>query len=258
MCIITFSYKEHPRYKLIVVANRDEFYARPTKAAHYWQDYPNVLAGRDLQAMGTWLGLTNDGRFAALTNYREIQKHDPHKKSRGDITTNFLTSSEDPTIYLKSLQKEKDSFNGFNVLVGPVDDLYYYSNEQNEIVKVPPGTHSISNHLLNTPWPKVEKAKQMFHSYIQTVDDIDPEELFQQLADDELAPYEALPDTGLDIEMERQVSSIFIRTKEYGTRSSTVILVSHTNEVTFIERTFNDGSFKSEASFQFQLSTNLN
>lgn len=251
MCIITFHYKQHPKYKLIVVANRDEFYERPTEAAHFWHDEPNIVAGRDLKAMGTWLGMTKEKRFAALTNYRDIQNERDDRRSRGEIVRNFLTSTESPQTFLEKLDQVWDSYNGFNVLVGSPDELYYYSNIQKEIVEIKPGTHSISNHLLNTPWPKVERAKEKLKEYVMQHEDIDVEHLFEQLDDREIARDEDLPDTGVGLKLERQLSPIFIQTENYGTRASTVILVDNENKTTFIERTFNSGSFKFERKFTF-------
>lgn len=251
MCIISFDYKQHPKYKLIVVANRDEFYRRPTEAAHFWEDEPNLVAGRDLQARGTWLGMTKDKRFAALTNYRDLDNERADKRSRGEIITNFLTSNDSPQAYLQKLDAISDEYNGFNVLVGSADELYYYGNQQNKIVEIEPGTHSISNHLLNTPWPKVRRARENLSDYISKHEELEVERLFEQLDNRELAKDDLLPDTGVGLELERQLSPIFIQTENYGTRASTVILVSHDNEVTFIERTFNSGSFKFERKFEF-------
>jgi len=253
MCIISFHFKEHPRYKLIIAANRDEFYGRPTKAAHYWEDHPTLLAGRDLKEMGTWLGITKQGKFAALTNYRDPSLEQENKVSRGEIVTSFLTSDKTPVTFLNELRDRKDEFNGFNVIVGTPDELYYYGNRQEKIIKVEPGTHSISNHLLNTPWPKVKKARKMLRDYALNHTDIETDQLFKQLNDSELAEDDSLPDTGLGKELEKQLSSVFIKTDHYGTRSSTVLLVTHDDEVTFVERTYNSGSFKHEEKFNFSI-----
>lgn len=253
MCIISFNFKEHPKYKLIITANRDEFYNRPTKNAHFWPDQPNLLAGRDLKAMGTWLGITRSGRFAALTNYRDLSQMDENKRSRGEIVTDFLTGNVEAPTYLSTLQRQKDQYNGFNIITGTVDELYYYSNQQNEIQSISPGTHSVSNHLINTPWPKVKRSKQLLLDYVMINDELDIEILFSQLANNELAPDEALPKTGVGLELERKLSPIFIRTDDYGTRSATVILVSNDNEVLFYERVFNSGNLKAEKHFQFSI-----
>lgn len=251
MCIISFHYKQHPMYKLIVIANRDEFYERPTEAAHFWEDQQGLVAGRDLKAQGTWLGMTKDKRFAALTNYRDIANERPDRRSRGEIVTNFLTSELTPEAFLEELDKMSSEYNGFNVIVGSPNELFYYSNQQRKITQITPGTHSLSNHLLNTPWPKVERAKEKLRSYVSEKDVLDVDILFEQLNDRELAEDELLPDTGVGLELEKQLSPIFIQTDNYGTRASTVILVTHDDEVTFIERTFNSGSFKFERKFTF-------
>lgn len=255
MCIITFHYNDHVNYRLIVCANRDEFYDRPTAQAHFWEDKRDVLAGRDLEAMGTWLGMTKSGRFAALTNYRDPKEFHKKRRSRGHIVANFLSSNDDPQSYLEEIQREKDEYNGFNVLCGTMHSLYYYSNRNDDIMRIPPGTHSISNHLINTPWPKVVRAKQMLKNYVSRVSEVKVEELFYQLKNNELAPDEQLPNTGIDRTLEKQLSPIFIQTDGYGTRSSTVILVTHDGEVTFVERTYQNGIFHDERTFQFNIKT---
>lgn len=256
MCIVTFHFQQHPKYKLIVAANRDEFYERPAAPVHFWEDQPNVLAGRDLEAKGTWLGMTKEGKFATLTNYRHPKYfNDKDKRTRGEIVTDFLTSSIHPKKYLQQLHEDRQQYSGFNTIVGNGDELYYYGNEQGKIIKIDPGTHSLSNQLLNTPWPKVQRAKTMLHDYVTTHETIDPNELFNQLRNDTIAPDEQLPDTGVGIELERQVSSIFIKTDGYGTRVSTVILITHDNEVQFIERTFKEGTFVKETPYSFTISS---
>jgi len=179
MCLINFHLHEHPTYKLIVVANRDELYARPTAPANFWKDHPDILAGRDLLGMGTWLGVTIQGKFAALTNFRHAhdQPNIENKVTRGEIVKNFLTEDVTPQAYLKNLHQQKEVYEGFNVIVGDVDQLYYYNNIEKEIKVVGNGTHGLSNHMLNTPWPKVTKSKQMFEQYIMNHDVIGANDL---------------------------------------------------------------------------------
>lgn len=253
MCIINLHLQDHPTYKLIIAANRDEFLQRPTAPASFWEDAPHLLAGRDLEAMGTWLGITKQGRFAALTNYRNPKLESPNKKSRGDIVEQFLNRNDDPTEYLQQLRNNREQYNGFNVIVGTVDELFYYGNEQKEIIPLQHGTHGLSNHLLNTPWPKVQKAKKLLHDYVTTVEKVEIEQLFHILANDTLAKKHELPQTGVPHEIEKKLSSIFIEMDDYGTRASTVILVTHHNEVTFVERTFERGSKPVDRSFQFNI-----
>jgi uncharacterized protein with NRDE domain len=241
MCLINFHYDEHPAYKLIVATNRDEFYERPTAAADFWEDSPNILAGRDLLHMGTWLGVTKSGRFAALTNYRDPREVSVDKKSRGDIVSNFLAEDVAPQEFLEMLNKKKDDYAGFNILVGDSDSLFYYSNKQAEIMEVPAGTHGLSNQFLNTPWPKVVKGRTKLREYVVGHDLIDTDALFDIVTDTDIALDEQLPDTGVGLDLERQLSPLFIKTPAYGTRSSTAMLIGHDHSITFVERTFVNG-----------------
>lgn len=249
MCLINFQFQSHPKYKLIVAANRDEFYGRPTAAAHFWEEKPEILAGRDMLQMGTWLGITKSGRFAALTNFRDPSEMDPKKFSRGMIVRNFLAGTQSPEDFLKSLNNE--DYTGFNVLVGDTHQLFYYNNLQGKITEVPPGTHGLSNHYLNTPWPKVIKGRQSLETYVSTVEEVQLDSLFRILSDAEQAPDQELPETGVGLDFERKLSSIFIKTPDYGTRSATVVLIDHDNHVTFAERTYEKGEFKEQKTFEF-------
>ncbi|MHA6261374.1 NRDE family protein [Sporosarcina sp. CAU 1771] len=252
MCLINFHFQEHPTYKLIVAANRDEFYERPTEPAHFWEDEPNLLAGRDLRQMGTWLGVTKQGRFAALTNYRDPAHMGVGKVSRGDIVRKYLEDDENTVDFLTSIHMSKEDYTGFNLLVGNADELYYYSNIQGEITEVTPGTHGLSNHLLDTPWPKVNKGKDALKEYVESREKVEMDALFSILTDERIAEDSILPTTGVGIELERTLSPLFIKSPEYGTRSSSVLLVDHNNVFTFAERTYEKGVFASENQFTFQ------
>ena len=253
MCLINFQFQEHPKYKLIVAANRDEFYKRPTAPAHFWEDEPTILAGRDLLQMGTWLGITKQGRFAALTNYRDPAHMTNDKISRGEIISNYLVGNVSPEDYLTSLNIKKEDYNGFNLIIGSPDQLLYYNNIEGEITELSAGTHGLSNHFLNTPWPKVISGKKMLHDYVMKKYLVQPSELFEILSNAEIAEDLYLPKTGIDIELERQLSPLFIKTAEYGTRCSTVLLVDKENNVTFVERTYENGLFKNESHFTFNV-----
>lgn len=253
MCLINFQFHAHPNYKLIVAANRDEFYGRPTAAAHFWEDEPAILAGRDLLQMGTWLGVTKQGRFAALTNFRDPAEMGAGKVSRGEIVRSYLASDISSKAFLETLHKEKDNYTGFNLLVGNPDELFYYSNIQGEISKVSAGTHGLSNHLLNTPWPKVTKGKNNLEKAVMGRDKVDVDALFTILADEETASDADLPETGVGLDLERQLSPLFIRIPDYGTRSSSVLLVDHDNHVTFAERTYELGEGTKENQFSFKI-----
>ncbi|MFD1706370.1 NRDE family protein [Siminovitchia sediminis] len=252
MCIIFAAYRSHPDYELIIAANRDEFYRRPSKAAHFWDDEPNILAGRDLKQMGTWMGITKSGRFAALTNYRspaEFQK--PYKRSRGQIVKDFLAGNEAPIEFLKRLQHKKEEYRGFNILVGDQKELYYYSNIGNQIQKLQAGIYGLSNDQLDTPWPKAEKGKQHLQQLLNR-SNWNCEDLFKLLADHDPAPSDKLPQTGIPVELEKMLSSIFIQSPDYGTRCSTVLLIDREHEVHFVERTFDGGTIQDQA-FRFRL-----
>lgn len=253
MCLINFQFHNHPTYPLIIVANRDEIYHRPTQSARFWEDEPSLLAGRDLLQMGTWLGITKQGRFAALTNYRDPSIDVTGKISRGGLVKEFLTSDQSPQQYLTQLKNTKENYAGYNLLFGTVQQLFHYNNILDEKSEISPGTHGLSNNTLNTPWPKVIKGKQMLEVYTSTTKNLDINQLFQTIADSEKASDEELPDTGVGIELERMLSPLFIRTPDYGTRSTTVLLIDQNNQVTYVERSYDKGEFKEENVFSFAI-----
>lgn len=249
MCLILFAFRAHPDYPLIVAANRDEFMDRPTEPAQFWKDHPDVLAGRDQVKGGTWMGITRRGRFAALTNFRDPFASVKNKKSRGLLARDYLTTEIPPRDYLESLQERRASYPGFNLLVGSPRELWYYSNQNGMCRSVEPGIHGLSNAFLDTPWPKVVKGKERIAACLQNPE---PSRLFELLADEEPAPDEQLPDTGVGLETERLLSPAFIRMTGYGTRSSTVLIVNARGEVDFIERTFTEGGAR-EVRFRFSI-----
>jgi uncharacterized protein with NRDE domain len=257
MCLINFQLNDHPTYKLIIAANRDEVYERPTAPAHFWEEEPNILAGQDLLQKGTWLGITKNGRFAALTNYRDPEHMKKGALSRGEIVKSYLTGGLSPEAYIQQLKERKNDYVGFNVLVGNADKLVHYNNVLDEQTNIPPGTHGLSNATLDTPWPKVVKGKKELKEYTGEHDKIDPEQLFSIVADAEESDEDSLPDTGVGLELERKLSSLFIKMPEYGTRSSTVLLVDKENNLTFIERTFEKGEYKNEKRFDFKIMESL-
>lgn len=256
MCLIHFQFQNHPHYKLILAANRDEAYDRPTAKAHYWEDEPSIIAGRDLLQMGTWLGVTRGGRFAALTNFRDPKQNSEDKISRGDIVRRYLGTHISLERFLLTLKHNRHYYAGFNVILGNQDELFYYNNAQNKITRIPKGIHGLSNHMLNTPWPKVTKGKDMLEHYVWTHQNVDPDKLFDILMDSEEARDDELPQTGVSLELERQLSPQFIKTSGYGTRSSTVVLIDKENHITFIERTYKEGVFDGEKHFEFQIQDN--
>lgn len=252
MCLIVFRFLDHPVYRLVLAANRDEYYARPTAPAHFWDDYPYILAGRDLEQMGTWLGITRDGRLAALTNYRNPADHRTGGRSRGEIAAGFLKGDAPADAYLNALSARGDDYRGFNAVAGDLTGLWYYSNYQGRVTAVPPGVHGLSNHLLNTPWPKVDKACLGLKTYLDGCEKVNADDLFYLLADAERPPDEYLPHTGVSLDWERDLSPVFIRTADYGTRSSTVLTIDWDGEITFTEQTFDSGESREKRVFRFQ------
>lgn len=246
MCLIVFAYKEHPEFDFIFAANRDEFYKRPTRPARFWEEEPHILAGKDLKAGGTWMGITKSGYFASLTNYRDpdMQKEDP--PSRGHLVLDYLKQESDPKEYLKEIDTRAEQYDGFNIIVGFMNRLMYYSNREQTLYDIEPGVHGLSNHLLDTPWPKVQKAKSDLQKMLDEREEVDKESLFDLLKYDQPAPDEELPDTGIPQELERAVSPIFIKTDDYGTRSSTLLLIDKKGRVTFEERRFKAGTQEME------------
>ena len=237
MCLIFMAMDAHPDYRIVIAANRDEFYDRPSAPASFWPESPQLLAGRDLRAGGTWLGITRSGRLAALTNYRDPESKRAERPSRGKLVSDFLIGRENPVSYLERISANAGRYNGFSLLVGRNGNFYCYSNRSEGIRTLGPGIHGLSNHLLDTPWPKVEKGRQAL-SRLLSGNTICPEDLFHFLLDRTAAPDELLPDTGVGLEMERMLSPVFISSPGYGTRSSTVILLDRTGRVTFAEKAF--------------------
>ncbi|CEG29777.1 NRDE family protein [Bacillus sp. B-jedd] len=243
MCLILFAYKAHPSYRLIVAGNRDESYARPTAPADFWKDEPEILAGRDLEKMGTWMGVTRDGKFAALTNYRDPKEMVVTSKlSRGDLVAGFLKGEMPAEAYMQAAETSKVLYPGYNLLAGDGTGLYHYSNIEGKIREIEPGIHGLSNHFLNTPWPKVERGKKGLRELLQTDEKDLRKNLFSLLQHAEPAPDDQLPDTGIGLEWERLLSPLFIRSKGYGTRCSTVLLMEE-EQLTYIERIYEGDSF---------------
>jgi uncharacterized protein with NRDE domain len=236
MCLILIAHRVHPRLPLVVGANRDEFYSRPTAPADFWQDAPDVLAGRDLEASGTWLGITRSLRFAAVTNFRDMRPAGAGQRSRGELTSGFLRSDTPAEQYLASVSRRANEYNGFNLFVADATGLFYLSNRDGEVRRLAPGTYGLSNHLLDTPWPKVTELKPRFNAAVRIP--LDPEAIRTILADRGVAPDASLPDTGVGLERERMLSAAFVVSDEYGTRSTTALSVRDDGTVRFNEWSF--------------------
>jgi len=239
MCLLLVARNTHPTYPLILLANRDEYYNRRSTSAAFWDEAPFLLAGRDLRAGGTWLGITKSGRIGAVTNYRDPASFNKDAPSRGKLVSDFLMGQESPVMFLNRVDRDADRFNGFNLIIGDKERLFWYSNRSRRIHPLPSGIHGLSNHLLNTPWPKVTKAQKALSDLLSEHGEVPVGGLFRLLADRSIAPDEALPKTGVGLEWERILSPIFIVSPTYGTRSSTVLLIDRDDQVTFVEKTFN-------------------
>jgi len=250
MCLIFVAINYHPVYKLVVAANRDEFYSRKTAAANYWEDHPNVLGGRDLQAGGTWMGMSKSGKISMLTNYRDPKSIRPDAPSRGFLVSDYLINNISPQEYLKQIQPS--IYNGFNLIMGDVDNLWYLSNYKEGIQKLDNGLYGLSNALLDAPWPKIVKGKKKL-APILGKSDLTTAELMEFLYDTEVAT-ENLPNTGVSVDLEKALSSMFIKTKGYGSRCSTVVLVDKENHVKFSERVYDLETFNYTLSeYEFDL-----
>ena len=235
MCIALIAHDAHPVYSLIVAANRDEFHARPTVPLAWWPD--GILAGRDLVGGGTWMGTHRSGRIALLTNFRDGKPRDPAARSRGELVVTALASKRTPQRLLSDVLSSSDDYQGFTLIAGKPGDLYYTSNRNWMVKRVPSGVSGLSNNFLDTPWPKVERAKQKLKDAIADPS-IEPETLFALLRDATPAADSELPDTGIAIELERLLSSPFIIGGNYGTRSSSVLLMNRIGGGEMIERSF--------------------
>ena len=241
MCLILFAHQAHRNYPLILAANRDEAYARPAAPAAFWDDHPQIYGGRDLEKGGTWLGLTRSGRMAAVTNYRNRNAGRTAPLSRGALVSGFLTSDSDTETYLQRVKAQGEQYNGFILIAGDLEGLYWLSNRGPGVARIPPGVHGLSNHLLNTPWPKITRSKQAMEALLGAGEAELTAKLFDLLSDRSAAPDDELPDTGVGLQRERELSPIFINGDRYGTRASTVMLVDKDGDVLYIERGFGAG-----------------
>lgn len=246
MCLALLAYDTHPRYRLILAANRDEVYRRPSEVAGFWRDDPRILAGRDLEQGGTWLGVTLKGRFAFLTNYRQPGADRPDAKSRGVLVSDFLRGSEAPEAYLARVSRDDADYNGYNLIAGEGESVCYHSNRGGEIRELGAGVYGLSNHLLDTPWPKVKRGKETLFGLLERDGPPLIDGLFEMLGDHSRPEDAHLPDTGIGLEWERLLSAAFITSADYGTRSSAVVLIGRDGSMTFIEQSFRPGGVPGE------------
>lgn len=257
MCLVNLAFQAHPSYPLIVAANRDEYFQRPTQQAKYWDDFPQVLAGRDLEKGGTWMGVTKAGRFAALTNYREpAKKKHENFLSRGEMVSDYLCSTITPEQFLDKLTVTKEDYDGYNILFGDGNRLFYYSNKSvnQEGLELEKGIYSLSNGFLDSTWPKTEKGKALLECGLELEGNKLMDHLLEGLRNDDKAADHLLPNTGVGLELERMLSPLYIRFGSYGTRSSTIILLGEHRDIFFKERTyFEDSDAFADVCFNFEI-----
>ena len=238
MCLLFFSYRTTPGYRLVVAANRDEFLIRPTAPLAFLDPDETILGGLDLQGGGTWLGINSAQRFAAITNYRDPAANRPEAPSRGRILTEYLAGDAGAGEYLQTLAENGARYNGFNLILGDAAEFFYYSNKNGSPpIKLRPGFYGLSNHLLDSPWPKVARGKELLRRCMVETARVDAQKLLTVLEDRERPSDAGLPDTGVGLEWERLLSPIFIDSPSYGTRSSAVITVSEEGIISFTEKT---------------------
>ena len=239
MCLIAFAYRCHPGFPLVLAANRDEFLDRPTEPLGRFG--PGLLAGRDLRGGGTWLGMSVSGRLAAITNYRDPQRVVASGPSRGEIIPAFLDSGQSAATFLERFMPTGGRYSGFNLILGDGGALYHYSNVSGRATRIEPGLYGLSNHLLDTPWPKVERVKQRFGATLAASAALDRQSLFELLTDRSQPDDARLPDTGVGLLWERRLAPIFISSPGYGTRSSSLLMVADDGAVEFGERSYRHG-----------------
>lgn len=255
MCLVLIAHRIHPQYRLVVVANRDEYHARATAPACFWPEAPRLLAGRDLQLGGTWLGITRDGRYAALTNVRRGFGPQVHTRSRGALVRAFLDAARPAAASLAALVPDSADCGPFNLLAGTDDTLALLDSHDARARSLAPGLYALSNDRLGTPWPKVERARSGFACLLAGGAQLHPEPLLDLAHDTSPVADADLPATGVDREWERLLAPIFIVSPTYGTRSSTVVLITRAGHVTFVERTFDPAGGAIETRrFEFVLS----
>jgi uncharacterized protein with NRDE domain len=255
MCLAIVAVASHPDWPLIIAANRDEFHARPSRAAEPWSDAPQIVAGRDLQGGGTWLGVTTQGRVALLTNVREPGRQLPQAPSRGRLVESFLRQEQSAGDFARVIERDAMVYNGFNLVVGDSSGLWYGSNRSGPSARqLGSGVSGLSNAALDTPWPKLTRTRRALADYLAAAKSLDPESLFAILADRSRPADSELPDTGVGLEAERLLGSAFIAHATYGTRCSTLVLQRADGQLTVHERSYGpSGSRAGEVSWQIQV-----
>ena len=263
MCLLIFAHQISDHYPLLVAANRDEFHRRPTTASRFWPNQPSLLAGRDDQLGGTWMGVSRDGKFAAVTNFRDPDGVRDAPKSRGELPLQYLLGSCDPEPYLQDVSLRAQQYAGFNLLVGDSHTLWYFSNaplgddeRPRPPAKLQPGIYGLSNAHLDTPWPKVVTGKKGLTTLLCNEDSITHRALVELVSSADLADPGALQSLGMGSVMELKLSAQFIQSEAYGTRSSTTLWRDRSGQVSWRELSFdNQGQITDTRHEDFRLST---
>ncbi len=249
MCLIAIAYRCHDEYPLLVAANRDEFHDRPTQVSASWQDIPHLIAGRDLSAGGTWMGVTRQGRFAAITNHRNPPTTPEQPRSRGFLTLDYLAGDEGPEEYLQRLKPEAGNYAGFNLLLGDAQTLWCFSNIDGKSIELAAGVYSLSNASLDSSWPKQQLARREMQALLDS--DITHESLQATVSNRAAVPDSQLPDTGVGQEMERLLAPQFIVDESYGTRATTSLHIDHSGAIGWRENSYNRfGQFTQSSPWQ--------
>lgn len=254
MCLIAFAWNVHPDFPLLLVANRDEFYERPAAPLSWWSDQPQILAGRDLQERGTWLGTSRTGGIAAVTNVRSPDAVLRRPRSRGALASRFLQSPPELRRFTASLAETAQDYGGFNLLVCDGDHLHYLSNRPDFVARpVEPGVHMLSNAQLDTPWPKARAAAAAMQAWVDR-DLADEASLLATMRNDRPVQDSDLPETGVSLELERLLSSPFIRSTSYGTRCTSLLRLSRLGTVELFERRYGrDSAIEGETRIRFAI-----
>jgi uncharacterized protein with NRDE domain len=239
MCLLVIAWRAHPRFRLVVAANRDEFHDRPAAPLAPWGDPPGMLAGRDLQAGGTWLGIDHHRRFGVVTNFRDLQRPRPGAPSRGRLIPEYLREAGAPGAFLNRLTPDAAEYSGFNLLLADEHELWYASNRAEPFARaLPPGIYGLSNHLLDSPWPKLVRVRKRFDALLQRPD-VEETGLFDMLADAQPAPDDtSVPPARIPADLAEALTAPFVRHPTYGTRCSSVVLSSAASGTRITERRF--------------------
>lgn len=252
MCVIAFAWNAHPRWRLLLVGNRDELHARPSAALTRWPGSPGILAGRDLEAGGTWMGLVESGRVAVVTNVRNPAAP-AGGASRGWLVTDFLRGTDSAARHAEALAAEAAGYHPFNLLLFDAAAAWFVSNAPTtRVAEITQGVHGLSNGDLDAPWPKVRRATAALRSFLADGGRQPFVDLLDAFADERTAPDGLLPDTGVGIALERRLSPVFVRDPRYGTRATTLVALERRGGGCIIERRFGaDGAPAGETMLRF-------